>query len=88
MGSKSFSHLINVEVGTENGEFISIGGITCRIVTLNLNGVIILQVESYRGTVVQVVNICLNFAIQDIICSRETNLYNLYKQSRQFFECR
>ena len=31
--------------------------ITCRIVTPNLNGVIILQVESYRVTIVQVVNI-------------------------------
>ena len=48
--------------------------ITCRIVTPNLNGVIIRQVESYRVTIVQVVNICLNYTIQDIICSIETNL--------------
>ena len=49
-------------------------GITCRIVTPNLNRVIILQVESYTVTTVQVVNICLHFAIQDIIRSIETNL--------------
>ena len=49
--------------------------ITCRIVTPNLNGVIILQVESYLVTVVQVVNICLNHTIQDIICSIGTNLW-------------
>ena len=49
-------------------------GITCRIVTPNLNGVIILQVKSYRVTIVQVVNICINYTIQDIICSIETNL--------------
>ena len=41
--------------------------ITCRIVTPNLYGVIILQVESYRVTIVQVVNICLNYTMQDII---------------------
>ena len=48
---------------------------TCRIVTPNLNGVIIIQVESYRVTIVQVVNIFLNYTIQDIISSIQTNLW-------------